>query len=445
MSETLNQYVSEGYFVGKHKLSGCVKELRKYGRSDSALEVLEWMEKKGISYGSREHALRLDLISIVKGVHAAEEYFQNLPPTSKDESTYGALLSCYCKHVMEDKALALFKKMEELNFLSCGSPFNNLMALYMRMNQPEKVPPLVQEMKKRSIHLSTLTYNILMNSYASLNDIEAVERVMRENESESNWTKYSNLAAIYIKASLFEKAEIALRKLEEVMKNPKREAYHYMITMYASTNNLGEVKRVWNSLKLAFPATNNISYLFMLQALRKLKDVDGLTKCFEEWESSFSSFDIRLSNVAISAYLNQGMYKEASLVFDGAIKRCEGPFFVARESFMVYFLKSHQVNLALDHLDAAVSELKGKEWHLQPATAEAFLECFEGEKDVDAAEGFCRIMKVFGGLSSNIYHLLLKTYIAAGKMAPEMRQRLEEDHIEISSELENLLQRVCPE
>jgi hypothetical protein len=40
--------------------------------------------------------------------------------------------------------------------------------------------------------------------------------------------------------------------------------------------------------------------------------------------------------------------------------------------------------------------------------------------------------------------LLLKTYIAAGKLAPEMRQRLEEDGIEINPELENLLERVCP-
>jgi hypothetical protein len=40
--------------------------------------------------------------------------------------------------------------------------------------------------------------------------------------------------------------------------------------------------------------------------------------------------------------------------------------------------------------------------------------------------------------------LLLKTYTAAGRLAPEMRQRLEEDNIEINPELENLLERVSP-
>jgi hypothetical protein len=61
------------------------------------------------------------------------------------------------------------------------------------------------------------------------------------------------------------------------------------------------------------------------------------------------------------------MFKEASLVFDTAIKRCEGPFFAARESFMVYFLKTHQVDLALSHLEAAVSQVKDNEWRPTPA------------------------------------------------------------------------------
>lgn len=410
------------------------------------MQIMEWMERRKVKYSSTDHALRLDLISKTKGIPAAEEYFNILPPTAKDRLTYGALLNCYCKQLIEDKALALFKKMGALNFLSSGLAFNNLMSLYMRMNQPEKVPPLVQEMKQKSIPLSTFTYNIWMNSYASLNDIKGVERVMSEDESKCDWTKYSNLAAIYVKARLFEKAESALKKLEEVMKPPRREAYHYMISLYAGTNNLDEVNRVWDSLKSTFPTTSNMSYLSMLQALRRLKGgVDDLTKCYKEWESSCSSYDVRLANVAISVYLSQDMFKEASLVFDTAIKRCGGPFFAAREYFMVYFLKIHQVDLALCHLEAAVSQVKDNDWRPTPATATAFLKYFEAEKDVDGAEKFCSILKTFDCLTSNIYYLLLKTYIAAGKLAPEMRQRLKEDHIEISSDLVKLLERVCPE
>jgi tetratricopeptide (TPR) repeat protein len=251
---------------------------------------------------------------------------------------------------------------------------------------------------------------------------------------------------IGVKGLFFEEAESALKKLEEVMKPPEREAYHFMISSYAGTNNLDEVNRVWNSLKSTFPKVNNRSYLAMLQALRRLKGavVDSLTKCYKEWESNCSSYDVRLANVAISVYLSQDMFEEASSVFDTAIKRCRGPFFAARESFMVYFLKTHQLDLALGHLEAAVSEVKDNKWRPTLATRTVFLKYFEAEKDVDGAEKFCSVLKTFDCLTSKIYHLLLKIYIAAGKSAPKMRQRLKEDHIEISSDLEKLLERVCP-
>ncbi|KAJ7973073.1 Pentatricopeptide repeat-containing protein [Quillaja saponaria] len=206
---------------------------------------------KKINYSSAEFALWIDLISKTKGVAAAENYFNHLPPSSKNQMPYGALFNCYCKEIMSDKAFALFKKIKELNYLS-PLAFNNLMSLYMRMSQPERVPSLVDEMKQRNIPLSNVTCSIWMNSYASLNDIECVERVYEEINKEDNdkvsWNTYSNLATIYVKAELFEKAESTLKKLKEEMKPQDRDAYHCLISLYAGTYNLDEVHRVWKCL-----------------------------------------------------------------------------------------------------------------------------------------------------------------------------------------------------
>jgi hypothetical protein len=95
-------------------------------------------------------------------------------------------------------------------------------------------------------------------------------------------------------------------------------------------------------------------------------------------------------------------------------------------------------------MKAAFSEAKEIEWQPDQKTVSAFLNYFEDGKDVDGAERLCKIWKQSNRLKSNAYILLLKTYIAAGRLAPEMRQRLEEDSIEINPELENLLERVSP-
>lgn len=451
VSQAINQYIREGRIVKKYELQRCIRELRKYGNYQHALEIIEWMENRKINFSCIDHALRVDLLAKTKGITAAENYFHSLPPSEQNRSTYGSLLNCYCKEKLVDKAQSLFKKMDELNVASTPLVFNNLMSLCMKMGQPENVPPLVEAMKERNIPRATFTYNVLMHSYACLNDIEAAERVLeemkKEDDDKRNWTTYSNLAAIYVKARLFEKAWLALQKVEQMMDYRDRTAYHYLISLYAGSSNGSEVKRVWNSLRWALPETNNLSYLVMLQALANLDDIDGLRECFEEWESRCSYYDMRIANVVIKMYLRHNMIKEAELVFGNASKRTKGPLFNAREMFMGFFLKQRRIDLALKYMEANVSQVEDSEWRKwRPGleTVRAFMKHFEEEKDVHAAEEFCKVLKRVSGLDSNDYGLLLLIYSAAGRMAPDMRQRIEEDGVELTDELENLLETVCP-
>lgn len=409
---------------------------------------MEWMQTRKINYSFTDYALHLDLLSKTKGIAAADKYFNDLEPAAQNMLTYGALLNCYCQQLMEDKALSLFKKMDQLDYTSTPLAFNNLMTLYKKMGKPEKVLSLVQEMKERRIPLDLFTYNIWMQSYADMNDIEGAERVLDEmadnNKLDGNWTTYNNLASIYIKVGQFEKAELALKWSEQNMRPRKREAFHFLISLYAGTSNVGEVYRVWNALKLTFPNTYNSSYLVMLQALRKLNDIHGLKKCYDEWVSCCSYYDLRLANVVIDGYLKNDMYQDAALVFDEATKRSKGPFFNAHEMFMVFFLKERRVDLAWRHVEAAVSGMRDNAWSPTPAVAHAFLEYFENERDVDGAEQFCKILQKLNSLNSDAFHLLLKTYVASGKTSAEILQRLEKNRITISSEFKKLLERICP-
>ncbi|KAM0957655.1 hypothetical protein ACFX1Q_000856 [Malus domestica] len=352
-------------------------------------EIMEWMDFRKMEYSKSDYAIRVDITAKVKGIEAAEDYVSGLPESSKDLFTYSALMRWYCKELMEEKALALFATMDELGCASSTFIFNSLMSLHMRKQNSEKVDPLVQEMKKRNIPLDKRTYKTWMQSYAALEDFEALGRVLDEMKTQDgkkgSWSAYSNLADIYVKAELFDKADEVLKTVEKLVKPLKRRKhYYFLISLYACTSNLSGVKK--------------------------------------------------------------GMHEEAELILSNACKKTKGKgsFLEAREMLMVHALNTRKVDLADSHLGAAVSESKDGEWHPSPDTRIAFLKYFEDEKDVDGAEKFCKILKRLGCLSCNEYCLLLKTYIAAGKSDPAMRQRLKEEHIEISPELEleNLLEKV---
>ncbi|XP_031403147.1 pentatricopeptide repeat-containing protein At1g02370, mitochondrial-like isoform X2 [Punica granatum] len=406
------------------------------------------MENRNINLSFTEHAVRLDLISKVKGAAAAENYFHSLPATAKNRFTYGALLNCYSKEAMEDKALLLFKEMEELGFTCHTLPYNNIMSLYMRKGKLEKIPSLVEEMKERNISLDSFTYNIWMQSYACSDDIDGVEKVFHEmlekDAALCDWTTYSNLAAHYVKAGLTEKAEGALKKLESVMDPANREAYHYLITLYAGLSNLTEVCRVWDSLKAAFQVTINISYLVMLGSLRRLKDLEGLRKVFEEWQSNCTSYDVRVVKIVIGAYLDQDRLEEAEAIFKDASTRASRPFLSGMELFMVYFLRRGCLERCMEFLEAALSISKNEEWIPLVSTIDAFLLHFEGNGDVKAANELFNLLKEVSSVKSVAYNLLLRAYVAAGKTDPEMRRMMDEDGVEIDDELKKLLQKVCP-
>ncbi|XP_024009169.1 pentatricopeptide repeat-containing protein At1g02370, mitochondrial isoform X2 [Eutrema salsugineum] len=450
--ETLNQFIMEGITLRKHDLFRCAKLLRKFRRYQHALEIFEWMEMRKMAVSASDHAIRLDLIAKTRGLEAAENYFNKLEPCAKNhQSTYGALMNCYCVQLQEEKAKAHFEKMDELKFVNNSLPFSNMMSMYMRMSQPEKVPVVVDAMKQRGISPCRVTYSIWMQSCASSNDFDGLEKIIAEmgkdSEAKTTWNTFSNLAAIYTKAGLFEEAESALKSMEEKMNPNNRDAHHFLISLYAGISKASEVNRVWESLKKAHPEINNMSYLVMLQALSSLGDVDGIKRIFTEWESKCQVYDMRLANIAINTYLKGNLYQEAETILDGAMKKCKGPFSKARQLLMIHLLENGKVDSAMKHLEAAVSDSADirDHWGWSSELLSLFFLHFEKAKDVDGAEKLCRILSHWRPfMDSETVTFLIKTYAAAGKIYPDMLERLYRNEMEVSEDIQDLLEKVCP-
>ncbi|XP_020274756.1 pentatricopeptide repeat-containing protein At1g02370, mitochondrial-like isoform X2 [Asparagus officinalis] len=402
------------------------------------------MEKKGLTFNFSSHAIRLDLISKVSGIDMAEKYFGTLPIQAKNQKTYGSLLNSFCQEKMEDKAIALFEKLKELNFASTLA-YNNIMTLYKILDQPKKALMYFEEMKGANVASDTFTLGILITCYTSLNDIESVERVIEEMKvAEIPMTEviYSNLASCYICAGIYEKAELALKKAEEIMNHRDRTSYNRIISLYARAGNLAETIRVWKLLKASFPRTNNLSYHNFLHALGILGDVDGVKQCFEEWESVCINYDVKVLNVVIDAYLRKGMVEEAESLREKGIEKGLGLDFRTLDLFTDYYLERNDVGLALKCLDIIDTSEKQCEWKPSKEKVSIFLKYFEEAKDVDGAEKFCQILKKINCLDAEAYESLIRVYVAAERKEPSLPQRIKEDGIKVSAEAGKLLEMV---
>lgn len=448
--QNLNQFLKSRKRAYKWEVGHTLKELRHRGRFSPAVKLSETMEERGMNKTVSDQAIHLDLVAKTKGIAAAETYFVGLKESSKNHLTYGALLNCYCKEKMTEKAEALLEKMKELKLEITSMPYNSLMTLCEKTGYPEKIPTIIQEMKSNNIMPDSYTYNIWMRSLASATDIYGVERVVdemkRDGRVEGDWTTYSNLASIYVNAGLFDKAEKALKELEKKSACKDLSAYQFLITLYGRTGNLQEVYRVWRSLRLAFKKTANISYLNMIQVLVNLKDLPGAEKCFREWESGCSTYDIRIANVMVGAYAKEGNLEKAEETKERARRRGAKPNAKTWEIFLDYYLKIGEIKSAVTCVDNAISTGRGDggKWVPSLEVTRKIMQYFEENKDVDGVERFWEILeKGVDEIGAEIFEALVRTYVEAGRKSPTLRRRMKMANVELGENYKKLLDEVC--
>jgi len=416
------------------------------------LQLSETMSKRNMIKTVSDQAIHIDLVAKARGIVAAEKYFIDLPESAKNHLCYGALLNCYCKELMTNKAEGVIEKMKDLDFPLSSLSYNSLMTLYTKVGQPEKIPSIIQEMKASNIMPDSYTYNVWMRALAAVNDISGVERVIdemkRDGRVTGDWTTYSNLASIYVDANLFEKAEGALKELEKRNGYKDLSAYQFLITLYGKIGKVYEVYRVWRSLRLAFPKTANISYLNMIQVLVNLKDLPGAEKCFREWESSCTTYDIRVANVLVGAYAKLDMLEKAEELKERARRRGAKPNAKTWEIFLDYHLRNADFKLAMDCLSEAISigRGNGEKWVPSSETIGTMMKHYEQEKDVDGAEEFIEILKKsVESVGEEVFESLIRTYAAAGRTSAAMQRRLKMENVSVNEDAQKLLEAISEE
>eukprot|EP01018_Ginkgo_biloba_P034030 Gb_09452 [translate_table: standard] len=394
----LQKWVQEGKIVKKWELQNFIKEFRKYRRHKHALQISEWMDsQRGLKLSLSDYAIRLDLIAKVHGIASAEKFFADLPQVAKIQPTYGALLNAYVNERLTEKVEAHMKRMEDLGFTMTALPYNELLTLYKNVGMFEKVPLVIQEMKKNNVLPDKFTYNIQMSTCAAMSDIDGTEKVFEEMEHNpivnTDWTTYANLANIYIKAGHPDKAQSALKRMEIKMKRRDRIAYNYLITLYTSVGDKDGVSRAWESLKLAFPKLTNLSFICMLCSFVKLGDLEGAEKCFQEWECAGLSYDFRVPNILLDAYMKKGLFEKAELFLEHALEKGVTPIPKTWEIFVEGYLEKWQIDKAIEAMKKAIASVEQGEWRPKSTNVLVILKYFEEQGDVEGAEWCLKILR----------------------------------------------------
>ncbi|GJN32070.1 hypothetical protein PR202_gb20543 [Eleusine coracana subsp. coracana] len=342
-----------------------------------------------------------------------------------------------------DKGLELYENMKAMNFVPSTLVYNNLMSLYHKSGQPEKIPDIYKEMCERCVHPDNYTYMILTGSYITMNDLESAEKFLEKLQEVTSvhWSLYTRMASYYVNLGQFEKVEVALEKAEQAIDNGEIPPWHFLISIYATIGKSSEVKRIWESLKSRFNTCLNKSYLVMLLSLRRLDDFDSLQLIFQEWQSSNQQYDMRIANVMIAAYLDRGMVNEAEAILQSAMAQgsCNDKTY---EMFTVFYLTKSMVKKALEFLRDRKNMVRTHKWVPTKQLLNRFLKHYEEAKDVDGMESFCECLKELECLDAEAYEALMRTYLSAGRTNPSIAQCIEDDGIHVEPDMAKLIKSV---
>lgn len=387
-----------------------------------------------------DYAVHLDLIAKVRGLTSAEKFFEDLPDKMRGPQTCSALLHTYVQNKLLTEAETLMETMSECGFLKNALPYNHMLSLYVANGQFEKVPGMIQELKKNTSP-DIVTYNIWLTVCASKDDMETAEKVFVELKREKidpDWLTYSTLTNLYIKKECHEKAASALKEMEKRVSRKNRVAYSSLLSLHTNTGNKDGLRRIWNKMKSCFHKLNDAEYTCMISSLVKLGEFEEANNLYSEWESVSGTSDPRVPNILLAGYINRNQMEEAEIFYHRMVQKGITPCYTTWELLTWGHLKKKRMAKVLDSFKKAISSVK--KWNPDKRLIREVFKNLEEQGNIEGAEQFLVILRDVGYVSTVVYNSLLRTYAKAGKMPLIVAERMKKDNVELDEETHKLIE-----
>ncbi|KAK6940829.1 Pentatricopeptide repeat [Dillenia turbinata] len=436
----INKWKEEGHTVRKYELNRIVRELRKLKRFKHALEICEWMKiQPDMKLLPGDYAIHLDLIAKIRGVASAEKFFVDLPEKMRGQAACSALLHTYVQNKLSAKAEALMKKMKESGLVKNCLPYNHMLSLYISDGELTKVPEVIQELKNNTSP-DVVTFNLWLTACASENDVESAEKVFLELKRAKivpDWVTFSVLTNLYIKEELLDKAASTMKEMEKRISRRDRVAYSSLISLHTNVGDKDGVKRIWKKAKSTFNRMNDSEYTCMISSLLKLEDFKEAQDLYTEWESVSGTGDSRVPNLILAAYINKNEMDGAEKFYNRIVERGIKPSYTTWELLTWGYLKKKEMDKVLDSFLKALGSVK--KWDPDDKMVKEVFEILEEEGNTEGAEQLLFTLKKAGHISTEIYNMLLRTYVKAGKMPLIVAERMASDKVELDEETQRLI------
>lgn len=240
-----------------------------------------------------DYAVRIDLMTKVFGVDAAERYFQGLPKSAKTSETCTALLHSYAAAKLTDRAEDLFETMKDLPLTAIT--YNEMMTLYMSVGEFEKVALIVEELKRQNVEPDLFTYNIWISSCAASLDFDGVRTILDEMSQDTkcngDWKRYRDLAMIYINSGQLSSSSGSNSLVDSEVGITLREwiTYDFLIILQAGLGKKEMIDQIWKSLSMTKQKMASRNYMCILSAYLMLGCVKEMRQVIHEWKQCPSS------------------------------------------------------------------------------------------------------------------------------------------------------------
>ncbi|XP_066319760.1 pentatricopeptide repeat-containing protein At5g27460-like [Miscanthus floridulus] len=440
----IERWARERVHISQPELRRAIAMLRRARRYEHALEIFSWMEScNSLQLSSWDHAARLDLIAKAYSTSQAEEYYNKLQSPAARQAASFPLLHCYVTERNVQKAEYFMAQLQSHGLPVDPHSFNEIMKLYVATCQYEKVLSVIDLMKRNNIPRNVLSYNLWMNACAEVSGVASVQSVFQEmlNDEtvEVGWSTYCTLANIFRKNGLNTKAQACLRKAETKLSPTGRLGYSFVMTCYAAMNDSDGVMRLWEASKSVPGRIPTANYMTAMLCSIKVGDISQAEWIFGSWEGGCRKHDVRVSNVLLGAYVRNRWIEKAERLHLHMLEKGACPNYKTWEILMEGYVQSRQMDKAVGCMKKGLSLLKSCHWRPPLELMEAIGKHFEEQGNFDDAYRYIKVLQRFNLTSLPLYKSLIRAYINADVVPPNILEMIAKDQIDMDEEMDRLI------